>query len=110
VIGLAAMGLGVVGIGVGTAFGFSAKSKLDQSNQSGNCDSTDHCSDHGLSLRHDASNAATASDVGFIAGGVALAAGLVVYLTAPHTQSGAGWVVAPAPMVGGGGALVRTSF
>jgi hypothetical protein len=110
VIGLVVMGVGVVGVGVGAAFGLSAKSKLDQSNQAGNCDATDHCSDHGLSLRRDASSAATASDVGFIVGGVALAAGVVVYLTAPHGQAAAGWVVAPAPVAGGGGVLVKTGF
>jgi hypothetical protein len=105
------MGLGVVGIGVGSVFGLSAKSKLDQSNSSGNCDSTNHCSSQGLSLRHDASSAATLADVGFIAGGVVLAGGIVLYLTAPHGSQNAGvWTLAPAPVAGGGGALLRTSF
>ena len=108
-LGIGAVGLGVVGIGVGTAFGLVAKSKLDQSN-GGPCDSTDHCSSQGLSLRKDAETAATVSTIGFIAGGVALAAGVVLYITAPRAGASSGLVVAPAPMAGGGGALLRATW
>jgi hypothetical protein len=110
-VGVGVMGLGVVGIGVGTAFGLSAKSKLNESNQAGNCDSTDHCSSQGLSLRHDAASAATLADVGFVVGGVALAGGIVLFLMAPHgTQNAGVWTLAPAAVAGGGGALLHTNF
>ena len=83
--------------------------KLDQSNGS-HCDSSDHCDVAGLSLRKDAQNDATASTILFVAGGAVLAAGLVIYVTAPRTPSASALVVAPAPLTGGGGAIVRTSF
>jgi hypothetical protein len=94
---------------VGTAFGFVAKSKLDQSN-SGPCNATDHCDPNGLATRKDAESAANLSTILFVAGGVALAAGVVLYVTAPRHSTGTGIVVAPVPVAGGGGALVRGSF
>ena len=111
-IGLGVGGLGVVGIGVGSAFGFVAMSKRDQSNNGSPppCDSTNHCTSDGLSLRQDAKNAANASTIAFIAGGVALAAGAVLYLTAPRAGSSAAVVVAPAAIAGGGAAIVRATF
>jgi hypothetical protein len=109
-IGIGVGAVGVVGVGVGSVFGLVASSKLSQSNQGGNCDSSDHCSANGLALRKDASDAATLSTVFFVIGGVALATGVVLYLTAPRRPAGAAWVVAPVPMAAGGGALVSGSF
>ena len=109
-LGIVGMGVGGVGLGLGAVFGLLAKSALDKSN-SGPCDATDHCTQAGLSDRQDASNKATLSTVFFIAGGVIGAGGVVVYLVAPHAASTAGAVtVAPAPMVGGGGALLSGTF
>jgi hypothetical protein len=45
-----------------------------------------------------------------VIGGLAVASGAVIYLTAPHARSGAALTLAPAPMAGGGGAIVRGSF
>jgi hypothetical protein len=109
-VGIGVGALGIVGIGIGSAFGLVAQSKLSQSNQSGDCNATDHCNSTGLGLRKDASDAATLSTVFFVIGGVAVASGAVLYLTAPHARSGAALTLAPAPMVGGGGAIVRGSF
>jgi hypothetical protein len=109
-VGIGVGALGVVGVGIGSAFGLVAQSKKSQSNQPGNCDSTDHCSTTGLDLRKDASDAASVSTVFFIVGGVAVAAGVVLILTAPHAPSGVAITLAPAPMPGGGGALVRGTF
>ncbi len=92
-------GAGVVGVVLGAVFGISAKSKLNQSND-GPCDKQDTCDVSGLSLRHDASHAATVSTIAF-AGGVAIAAGVVLYLTAPRSTTSVGLTVAPTP----GGAL-----
>jgi serine/threonine-protein kinase len=108
-LGLGVGGLGVVGVGLGTALGLMAKSKLDQSN-GGPCDATNHCDASGLSMRKDAESAANLSTILFVAGGVALATGVVLYVTAPRRRADTGIVVAPAPLVGGGAAVVRASF
>jgi serine/threonine-protein kinase len=108
-IGVGVGALGVVGVGLGSAFGLVAKSKLDQSNSS-HCDSSDHCDSTGLGLRKDSKDAAGLSTILFVAGGVALAAGVVLYVTAPRARPASAIVVAPALLAGGGGALVRASF
>ncbi|MBV9949966.1 MAG: hypothetical protein JOZ69_24195 [Myxococcales bacterium] len=107
-IGLGVGGLGVAGVAVGSVFGYVAMSKRDQSNN-GACDARDMCSRAGLGLRQDAESAATISTVAFIAGGVALAAGAVLYLTAPRSSS-VTVAIAPTPMAGGGGGLVEGRF
>jgi hypothetical protein len=109
-IGVGVGGLGVVGVAVGSVFGVLAKQKLDQSN-SVQCDATtDRCHPPGFPMRKDAESAATASDVSFVIGGVLLATGAVLYVTARKPQPATGVVVAPAPVAGGGGALLRATF
>jgi serine/threonine-protein kinase len=108
-IGLGVGALGIVGLGVGSAFGIVAKSKFDQTNVS-ECNATDHCTTPGLAGRQDAEHAATASNIGFVVGAVLLAGGAVLYFTAPRPSARIGVVVAPAPMAGGGGALLRATF
>jgi hypothetical protein len=107
-IGIGVGALGVAGIVVGSVFGVVVKQKFDQTNVS-ECNATDHCTTPGLAGRKDAEHAATASDVGFTIGAVLVAGGVVLYLTAPK-PSATGVVLAPAPMVGGGGALLRANF
>jgi serine/threonine-protein kinase len=109
-LGIGVGGLGIAAAGVGAVFGLTAKSKLDQSNSDGNCNASDQCTATGLGLRKDAQNAASTSTLLFIGGGVALAAGVVLFVTAPRKSPGTGIVVTPAPMTGGGGALVRGVF
>jgi serine/threonine-protein kinase len=109
ILGLGLGAMGVAGVAVGSVFGVVAKSKLDQSN-AGPCDATDHCTTSGLATRKDAEHAATTSDVGFAVGAVLLAGGVALYFTAPRAPSQTGWVLAPAPLAGGGGALLRASF
>jgi len=98
-------GVGLVGIGVGSAFGLIAKSKNDQALQ--NCRTSTLCTQQGLNLTDDAKSAATVSTIAFVAGGVALAGGIVLWLTAPSsTPSTTG--LRFVPLVGtslGGGAL-----
>jgi len=108
-VGVGIGGAGVVGIGVGAAFGWIAKSKLDESND-GPCDATDHCSTAGRTLRHDAGSAATVSTIAFAAGGAALAAGLVIYLTAPRGPASSGLALAPLASPGGGGGVLEGRF
>ncbi len=90
-------------------FGILAKSALDGSNN-GPCNASDRCNSAGLADRQDASNKATLSTVFFVAGGVIGAAGVVVYLTAPRTPAATGLTLTPAPMAGGGGALMSGRF
>jgi hypothetical protein len=80
-VGLSLGGLGVVGIVAGVVTGLVAKSKND--------DALTHCTGvfcdpTGLSLTDDAKSMATVSTVGFIAGGVLLAGGAVLWFTAPR--------------------------
>jgi len=93
--GIAAAGLGVVGLAVGTIFGLSAKSKNDDA--ASQCPSNACPSQQGVSLTDDARHAATISSVGFIAGGILVAGGLTLYFAAPKDQKTAFRV---APSVG----------
>jgi len=90
---LAVGGLGVVGVAVGAIFGFKAKSKLHDSDRY--C-TGDACTDQrGVDLNNEAKQAGTISTIGFIIGGVGLAGGTALWLTAPHetgvTQVGLGY-------------------
>lgn len=103
-------GIGIVGIGVGSAFGLIAKSKNDQALE--NCRTPTLCDQTGLDLTHDAKSAATVSTIAFVAGGVALAGGIVLWLTAPSSSpSSSATGLRFVPLVGsslGGGALSGT--
>lgn len=81
VAGIAAMGLGGVGLVLGTAFGLSASSKNDKA--AALCDGPACRSREALSLTDDARSAATVSTVGFIGGSVLIAGGLAVFFLAP---------------------------
>ena len=93
-------GVGLVGLGIGATFGLVALDKKSN----GNCDARDVC-DFGTSsgIRQ----AATLSDVGFIAGSVLLAGGAALLLFGPSANSPARAGVRVAPAVGAaGGGLV----
>ena len=80
-IGLIVGGVGIVGVAVGAIFGLQASSKWDDAK--GKCDDYPYgCGDDGVSLADDASSAATISTIGFIAGGVLVAGGATLFLTA----------------------------
>jgi len=98
ILGLALGGVGVVGLGLGAVFGLVAKSKNDDALEPQNCPDDKHCYASGVALTNDAQSAATISTVAFIAGGVVLGAGAVVFFTAPSTPKAAttGMRVAPA--------------
>jgi hypothetical protein len=82
-IGLATAAVGVVGIGVGTVFGFVAKSKRDDSNvQPGGCTGND-CPQPAADARNDARSAGNVSTVFFVAGAVLAAAGVTMFFVAP---------------------------
>jgi serine/threonine-protein kinase len=86
-LGITATAVGAVGLGVGTAFGFLAKSAFDASNVS-NCNKTTNaCNGAGLSQRSDAVLKGNVGTGAFIAGGVLAAAGIVLWATAPKAAA-----------------------
>ncbi len=106
-LGVGIAGAGVVGIGVGAAFGAMALSKLSRSND-GPCGPDDHCTADGLALRHQSATAATGSTVGFVAGATLVAAGLAVYLTTP--RDGEPVTLTPVATAAGVGAVLAGRF
>lgn len=82
---LVTAGLGIVGVAVGTGFGVDAAGKQSDYNQikaRGTC--TTQC----VAESQQAVSAATGSTVGFVVGGVLVAAGAVLWLTAPAANAG----------------------
>ncbi len=99
-------GVGVVGLVVGAGAGVLSLMKHGQAK--GKCPSYSACPDpQGRSDWNTATDAGTVSTIGFIAGGVGLAAGAVLYFTAPKTNSSAststGWWVMPSVGPGSAG-------
>jgi hypothetical protein len=92
---VALVGAGAIGAGFGTFF-LVRRSQL-----------SNHGEPSDPTLAHEASVAATVS---FVAAGAALTSALVVYLAGQARLPQTGWVVAPVPLAGGAGALVRASF
>jgi hypothetical protein len=84
VLALVAGGIGVVGVGLGTAFGLSAVSKRSyaQSVCPQECGTRD-----GVIAWSDAVSTGNASTVAFAFGGLGLVAGAVLWLTAPSAPS-----------------------
>jgi serine/threonine-protein kinase len=97
-LGLISGGVGLVGIGVGSVFGAIAMS--ENNSTSGHCNGT-VCDAPTVSTLNDARDDATVSTVAFIAGGVLLAAGVVLYLTAPKGAPTTGLLLSP----GAGGSI-----
>lgn len=81
-LGIVAGVLGLGGLGVGTAFGIIAGNKNDESLSACRPDDPNLCSQEGVDLRDEALTAGNVSTAGFIAGGVLLAAGIVLVATA----------------------------
>jgi hypothetical protein len=84
----------LVGIGLGTAFAFSAQSKNDASNANGHCDGRG-CDARGIQLRNDALGAARDSTWSFIAGGALAACSITLYVTASSVSSSSSSTGAP---------------
>lgn len=108
-IGFVVAGVGLVGVGVGAVTGLMAIGK--------NNDAKGVCANDGPCASRDAVDAAdsarslaTVSTIGFVGGGVALAAGAALVLTAPKSKETARVRMAPWAGANGGGALVGGSF
>lgn len=97
--------VGVAGLGLGTVFGILAKNKWsDAKAQCSNYPSA--CSPEGIDLNSTASSQATISTVAFIAGGAALATGVVLWVTAGHKDANHGVALGLGPR----GAFLNGSF
>lgn len=110
IVGLVLGGAGVVGIALGSFFGaqsFSHWSDAKNACPNAACPSASAAAT-GNSAANDAKTAADISTVAFIAGGVALAAGAIVFFTAPWGAPKAG-KVRVLPVVGWGSAGVSLS-
>lgn len=121
VVALSLGGAGIVGLVVGSAFGVVALDKFGQSNETG-CDGND-CDAAGSALRNDARAAGDIATVGVIAGGVLLATGVVLFLSAPRkrrtetfsagprlTHPSSGWSARVRPMALGGSFSIEAKW
>jgi hypothetical protein len=85
-LALVSAGVGLVGVGIGTVFGLESLSKHSQA--SGLCPGSQmSCSDPGVTLWREAVVAGDRSTVAFIVGGVGLAGGVVLWVTAKNATS-----------------------
>jgi hypothetical protein len=105
-IGWTAVGVGGVGVVVGTIFGISAISKASDAKNEG-CSGKTCTTPQGVTDTKSAISAGNASTIALVAGGVVAAAGVVVVLTAP---SGPHVRVSPAVGQGYGGFSLDGSF
>ena len=100
-IGWVLGGIGVVGLGVGTAFGLVAMGDKNGAH----CDASNACDTGPL---NSAKSAATVSDVGLIVGGVLVAGGTALILLAPGggREGEASVSIGPTIGMGGGGVVI----
>ncbi len=83
VLGIVTGGVGVAGLAVGTIFGVLASSAWKTAQNE--CPTHTGCPSQAINDRSSALTDATVSTVGFIAGGVLAATGVVLFLTAPKS-------------------------
>jgi hypothetical protein len=85
-VGYALGAAGVVGLGVGVGFGLAKQAKQSDRDSANSCSTTSSCTladkDKVDRLTDEAKTRATVANVGFIAGGAALAAGTILVVTA----------------------------
>lgn len=103
-IGIIGTGAGVAALAVGGLFGLKAATTW--SDAKANCDPYPYCGEDGQRLANDAQQSATISTIATVAGGVLLAGGLVLWLTAPGEPR----ETETALLVGPGSVELRGSF
>jgi hypothetical protein len=108
IAGIVVMGVGAVGLGVGTIFGLRTSSKWTEAMT--HCTGIE-CDRTGVQLAAEAKNSGTVSTIAFIAGGALLAGGAALFFTAPKgpPKSGTGTRL-PNVDVGLGSVMVRGTF
>lgn len=87
VLGLLAIGVGVAGLGVGGYFGYRASSTWSDAQT--HCRGID-CDRTGVDLAGRAKTSGNISTIAFIAGGVLVAGGTLLFFTAPSSKAAAG--------------------
>lgn len=97
---------GLAGLAVGGALGVTAIVKKNQSD-TGGCDPTSHCNANGTDLRWASLRAGDWSTAMFVGGGVALATGVALFVTA---RSPAAPVTSASVVFGPRGVVVRGAF
>lgn len=97
---IAAVVTGVVGLGgiaMGVGLGLKAKSSWDQALEGCAGGDRTRCNDASIRDGKSASTMATVSTVGFVAGGAVIAGAVILYLTAPTSETrAAAWQIVPA--------------
>lgn len=111
-IGWLSAGLGVAAVGVGLGFGLAS---LAHGSDSRTHCTGDACDATGLALREDAIRSGSIATIATLAGGAALAGGLILVITAPpggpSSHEPAGKVRAtPIASIGGGGLMLQGVF
>ena len=107
-VGIALTGVGAVGLGLGTALGFMARSTFTDS--TANCDATGHCNPTGIEQRASAVSRGNVATGVFIAGAVVAAGGVVLWITAPSRQPAASAAAPVGLAFGPGSAAILGSF
>jgi hypothetical protein len=110
---VAAGGVGLLGILIGTGFGASAASQWGDAQDTCEGGDTSRCTPEGVALAEDASSAATVSTVFFAVGIVGLGAGAFLWFTAPPDEAPgprSGLRVTPVVGPGGVGGVVQGTF
>jgi hypothetical protein len=112
ITGVAVGAAGVVGLGLGVAFGLAASSKW--SSAQNECRSPSNCNNYPRSVSdHDgASSDAMVSTVGFVVGAALAATGAALYFLAPKGGASGATALRVSPTVGpqGAGLLMRAGF
>ena len=111
----AALGLGAAGVvAIGVGLGFGAKARWSYNDATALCGDDMVCSaanfERDKQLVRDARSSATVSTVMIVSGGAAIAAGLVVYLTAPRASERATARLVPVTHKGGAGLALTGTF
>jgi hypothetical protein len=103
-IGIITSGTGIAALALGGYFGLRAASSW--SDAKANCDPYPYCGEDGQRLADDAQQSGTVATIATIAGGVLLAGGLVLWLTAPGQPR----QTETALLIGPGSVQLRGSF
>ena len=80
--------VGIVGVGLGVAFGVLAMTKQDDSLAFCEANDDNRCTADGVALRDDALTFAHVSTAGFVVGGVGVVLGIILVATAPSGDDG----------------------
>ena len=93
IAGLFVGGAGIAALAAGAIFGLKARSTYDDA--LAQCNPSRQCDQRGINLGDDAASQATVSTIAFVASGVLLAGGAVLYLTAPRGTATTGTAKPP---------------